>query len=231
MNGVHDMGGAHGFGEVPVDDDVRFHAEWERIVYGMDKAIRARGLNNIDEKRHAVERIDPATYLGSSYFERWLAALETNLLETGAVTADELDAARREVLTHDDPTAAVPERTDPELAAEIRSAFERPADYERPGAEPRFEPGEAVRVRNAHPEGHTRCPRYARRAEGEIESVHGNHVFPDANAHGEERAEPLYTVAFSARELWGPDAETPSDTICIDLWEPYLRPAEESDDE
>jgi hypothetical protein len=27
MNGIHDMGGMHGFGPVPVDDDARFHAE------------------------------------------------------------------------------------------------------------------------------------------------------------------------------------------------------------
>jgi len=54
-------------------------------------------------------------------------------------------------------------------------------------------------------------------------------VFPDANAHGEEQAEPLYTVAFEARELWGPDAENPGDTVHIDLWEPYLEPATEDD--
>lgn len=216
MNGVHDMGGMHGFGSVDVGDDAQFHADWERAVYAMDKLARARGLNNLDEKRHAIERIEPATYLGSTYFQRWLAALETLLVEKGELAETEL----REAL--EAPPEDVPERSDPELTAKARAAFERPADYERPGDEPQLSVGDPVRVRNDHPGGHTRCPRYVRRAAGEITTVHGIHVFPDANAHGEERAEPLYTVGFPATELWGPDAEDGDDVIHVDLWEPYL---------
>jgi nitrile hydratase len=49
-------------------------------------------------------------------------------------------------------------------------------------------------------------------------------VFPDTNAHGQgEQAQPLYSVRFDARELWGESAE-PNQAVHIDLWESYLRP-------
>ncbi|MGB2891851.1 MAG: SH3-like domain-containing protein, partial [Albidovulum sp.] len=80
--------------------------------------------------------------------------------------------------------------------------------------------------RNSHvPGGHTRLPAYAAGHVGQIELVHGPHVFPDTNAHGlGERPEPLYTVAFSAEDLWG-EAETQDDEVTLDLWESYLEPA------
>jgi nitrile hydratase len=55
--------------------------------------------------------------------------------------------------------------------------------------------------------------------------VHGTHVFPDTNAHGEgEQPRWLYSVAFDAAELWGPQGRG-GDTILLDLWEPYLERA------
>jgi nitrile hydratase len=230
MNGIHDMGGMHGFGPVPVDDDARFHADWERIVFAMVRTLRSQGVYNIDESRHGIERMDPTDYLASSYFERWLASLELNLTEKGYLSEAEIEAAVRRARDLEDPAELVPEHRDPEFADQVRDAFESPASFDRQGDDPRFAPGDRVRVRNSHPEGHTRCPRYVRRTNGDILDAHGTYVFPDASAHGEERAEPLYTVAFDAGEVWGPDAEHPDDTIHVDLWEPYLRPAAEDDD-
>ena len=222
MDGVHDMGGMHGFGPVP-EDDAQFHADWERAVYGMDKIAKAEGWFNIDEKRHAIERMEPADYLGATYFERWLDGLERLLVEKGHVTEAEIRAARAEF--EDDGDTAVPERESEALVRAVREAFGTDSDFERDGPEPSFEVGDRVRVRNDHPEGHTRCPRYVRRTEGEVVSVHGAHVLPDASAHGEERAEPLYTVGFAAGELWGPDHEA-DDTVHVDLWEGYLEEPE-----
>ncbi|WP_336346230.1 nitrile hydratase subunit beta [Halalkalicoccus ordinarius] len=222
MNGVHDMGGMHGFGAIATDDTAQFHADWERLVFSMDKAVKAQEIINIDQKRHAIERMGQAEYLRSTYFERWMAAIEIMLAEEGYLTPDELETRLEEVLVAEDPMNVVPNRTDPDLAARIREAFESEASFDRDPTEPAYEEGETVRVRNTHPEGHTRCPRYARRAVGEIETVHGTFIYPDTNAHGEERAEPLYTVGFDAAELWSIDAETPNDTVHIDLWEPYL---------
>lgn len=221
MDGVHDMGGMHGFGPVPEDDDAQFHADWERLVYGMDKIAKAEGAFNIDEKRHSIERMDPADYLGATYFERWLDGMERLLTEKGHVTAAELEAARERIDDAEDPDAVVGEREDEALVRAVREGFATDADFERDGPDPSFEAGDAVRVRNDHPEGHTRCPRYVRRAEGEVVTVHGSHVLPDASAHGEERAEPLYSVRFTAAELWGPDREA-DDAVHVDLWESYL---------
>jgi nitrile hydratase len=223
MDGVHDMGGMHGFGPVPMDD-AQFHADWERLVYGMDKIAKAEGAFNIDEKRHSIERMAPADYLGSTYFERWLDGMERLLVEKGYVTEAELEAARERIDAAEDPDAVVGEREDEELVRAVREGFGTDSDFERAGPDPSFAPGDGVVVRNDHPEGHTRCPRYVRRTEGEIVSVHGAHVLPDASAHGEERAEPLYTVGFDAEELWGPDREA-DDTVHVDLWESYLEEA------
>lgn len=219
MNGIHDMGGMHGFGDVDIEDDAAFHADWERVVYAMDRVLRSQGFASVDEKRHAIERMAPADYLTATYFERWIAALETLATEKNVVTDEELDAAIQEVLDSGD--EAVPTREDSDIAARAREAFEADAAYDREPQPPRFESGDDIRVRNMHPSGHTRCPRYARRARGTIDRIHGTYVFPDANAHGEEEAEPLYSVAFTAEELWGSDRES-DDIVYIDLWESYL---------
>ncbi|WP_089385985.1 nitrile hydratase subunit beta [Halorubrum vacuolatum] len=228
MNGIHDMGGMHGFGPVPVADDAQFHADWERLVFAMVKGVRPQGVYNIDRSRYGIERMDPAAYLSASYFERWLASLERNLIEADVVSAEEIEAAHERALTADDPADIVCDRRDPDLAAGVRAVFEADADFEREGDDPAFAVGDSVRVRNMHPEGHTRCPRYVRRTSGEVVEVHGNHVLPDASAHGEERAAPLYTVGFDVQDVWGSDAENREDTVHVDLWEPYLRADEES---
>ncbi|WP_329239413.1 hypothetical protein [Actinoallomurus sp. NBC_01490] len=85
MSRVHDMGGQSGFGPVPVgDDDAEpFHADWEARVYALTRALLRRGVFNLDEMRDAIERIPPREYLSASYYERWLAAIETILGEKG----------------------------------------------------------------------------------------------------------------------------------------------------
>ena len=88
-----------------------------------------------------------------------------------------------------------------------------------------FAAGDAVRARNINPLGHTRLPRYVRGRAGEITALHGAHVFPDSHAHGKgEDPRPLYAVRFTASELWG-EAANPRDSVCLDLWEPYLERA------
>jgi len=98
MNGVHDMGGMHGFG--PVErDEATFHGQWEKRVHALNALVRAAGIRNIDEGRHAIERMAPDAYLRSSYYERWLAALEALLTERGLVTTAELDVRAGEYLS------------------------------------------------------------------------------------------------------------------------------------
>src|SRR5918998_2146157 len=93
MNGPHDMGGMHGFGPVVREENEPvFHGEWEKRVYGVMRAAMARGVYNIDEMRHGIERMPPAEYLASSYYERWLSSAERLLAEKGVVSRDELEA-------------------------------------------------------------------------------------------------------------------------------------------
>jgi nitrile hydratase len=57
-----------------------------------------------------------------------------------------------------------------------------------------------------------------------VERVHGVFVLPDTHAHGQgECPEPLYSVRFAARDLWGDSAE-PHEHVNLDLWERYLLP-------
>jgi nitrile hydratase len=95
MDGIHDLGGMHGFGPIrPERDEPVFHQPWERRVFGMMIATFAGGQFNVDQFRHAIERMAPAHYLESSYYEHWLTALETLLVENGALTGDELGARK-----------------------------------------------------------------------------------------------------------------------------------------
>ena len=89
----------------------------------------------------------------------------------------------------------------------------------------KFKPGDAVVARNIHPVGHTRIPRYVRGRRGIIDRDHGVFVFPDSNAElAGETPQHVYSVRFTARELWG-DGAPARDVLYIDLWDDYLDPA------
>ncbi len=217
MNGVHDMGGMHGLGPVaPEPDEPVFHHDWERRVHAMVIASPTRG--NIDAGRHQRELIPGPDYLRMTYYEKWFAALCEMLVKSGAVSADELASG------HADPAA--PKAT-PRLAPDtVTAALSWQGSYRREvDAAPAFQVGEPVRARNLNPVGHTRLPRYVRGRLGVVESLHGAHIFPDVHAHGGgEDPRHLYTVRFTARELWGPDAAEHG-SVSLDLWEPYLERA------
>jgi nitrile hydratase len=225
VDGVHDLGGMHGFGPIDRDPDERgFHARWEAVVTAMQNAVM-RGVMNIDEFRHGIERMEPARYLGVTYFEKWLDGMSRVLVEKGVITADALDARTKFFEERpDEPASAalsVPPAGSASRAMPLMS-FRRDAT-----APPRFAPGDRVTTRNDHPTGHTRLPRYARGKRGTIARDYGTQVFPDTHAHGRgESPQPLYSVAFDARELWGESAE-PNTVIHLDLWESYLLPREQ----
>jgi len=57
-----------------------------------------------------------------------------------------------------------------------------------------------------------------------VVSDNGNHHLPDIRAATDDIVmQRLYTVSFTARELWGEQAN-PNDCVCLDLWESYLEP-------
>ena len=216
MNGAQDLGGQHGFGPVrPEPDEPVFHADWEKRVLAMNLTA-SRGRWNIDAGRHAIERIPGPDYLRMTYYEKWFVRLTTLAVERGVLTAAELETGRPEG------DKLTPSLTADRVAAMLSSGG--PTDRKIDVA-PAFKPGDAVRARNLNPTGHTRLPRYAKGKVGVIERHHGAHVLPDSNAHfhGEDPRH-LYTVRFTAAELWGA-APNARDAVCIDLWEPYLERA------
>jgi nitrile hydratase len=98
MNGVHDLGGMHGLGPIaPEADEPVFHTEWEGRMFALFMASFAGGHFNVDEFRHAIEKMAPAEYLQSSYYEHWLHAVETLLIERGVLTEAEITARMSEL--------------------------------------------------------------------------------------------------------------------------------------
>lgn len=195
MNGIHDMGGRHGFGRVAREaGEPVFHAPWEARVRVLAELLIVRGVFNVDAFRHAIERLEPAVYLTAGYYGRWLGAVESLVRELG----DGLAAGRIADPVHAQRAVAEP---------------------------PRFAPGDRVRTRNHQPAGHTRLPAYARQRHGRVVRRHGGWVFPDSNAHERgECPQHLYTVRFEGAELWGDGAEAGS-CVHLDLFESYLEPA------
>ncbi len=216
MNGPHDMGGAQGFGPVaPEADEPVFHSGWERRAAALSLAMGATGAWNIDMVRHARERIPPAEYLAASYYEKWLGGLERLVVEHGLATPAELESGE----------STSPAKKLPRVpaAADVPAILAKGSNYERKvSTPPAFKIGDRVRAKVMNPSGHTRLPRYVRGRSGVVARIHGAHVFPDSNSTGKgESPHWLYSVAFDAVELWGPEGRA-GDVVHLDLWEPYL---------
>ena len=84
----------------------------------------------------------------------------------------------------------------------------------------RFAPGETVRARGVDPSHHTRVPRSVRGHAGRIVDVTGTWPLADDMAvrSARPRVEPVYTVVFAARDLWGEGEHD----VLLELWESYL---------
>lgn len=203
MDGIHDMGGRQGFGPVRFTHDAKaFHAEWEVRANSLYALAVRRGLFNMDEYRHAIERMEPRHYLAASYYERSLTSLATLCVEKGLVTREELEARAG---------GAFP------LAAPSAPGRTNAASRER------FSPGDRVRVRLDHVPGHIRLPGYIRGKEGVVVSESPAYPFPDAHAHGvEAEDEPTYDVRFRSEDLWPSSAEPA--LVHVGVFQSYLEP-------
>jgi nitrile hydratase len=206
MDGVHDLGGLQGFGPVEIElDEPAFHEAWERRAFRANLATLIALRPSGGAWRHGIERMDPVHYLSSSYYEHWLTSASTLAVEAGLVSQAELDrrAGGHFPLSRPD-RGAPPESPEPDRTA------------------PRFGAGDGVRVREWHPLGHTRAPRYVQGKHGVIVRFDGASNFPDFEAHGGGQVlDPTYCVRFTARELWGQGGHH-GDVVHVDLWERYL---------
>mgnify|MGYP000253314091 FL=1 len=215
MDGIHDLGGQSGHSTLGYHrNEPVFKDRWEATVFTMVRAsAQAGAYTNIDQFRHAVERIDPKAYLEHGYYGRWLGAVETLFVEAGILT-----------------TAAITERAahlgaGPEDLIAARPSLTKiqatgiPAKRNPVGDAPWFKVGDPVHTVQASPLGHTRLPGYARNREGLITACQGLWPYPDLRAHGHgEQSQYLYTVTFKSLDLGFSEAFE----LNLDLFEPYL---------
>ncbi|MCH9729342.1 MAG: nitrile hydratase subunit beta [Actinomycetia bacterium] len=239
MAAPSDMGGqTEFFGRVIAEpNEPVFHHSWEARVFGLTLSLLPALGRNVDALRYAQERLPREIYL-SSYYRRWLAGLETRLVEAGYLGPDEVDARlageagtpgrRRISRTRRAATSRVmrlmlrPELPRglavyvlPRLLGNSRFALRRR----------RFSVGDRIQVRDTRAPGHTRQPGYVTGKPGVVVAHLGSTLFPDARAVGKRfRPQHLYTVAFDGGCLWGDDAE-PNTEVRVDLYEPYLESA------
>ncbi len=186
MDGMHDLGGRQGFGAVRYTIDApAFHASWEVRANSLYACAVRLGLFNMDEYRHAIERMEPRHYLAASYYERSLTSLATLCVEKGVFTQEALERRAQGRVPLALPSA--PGRTN--VAAR---------EY--------FVVGDRVRVRLDSVPGHMRMPGYIRGKPGVVVGVSPAYPFPDAHAHGvAAQDEPTCDVRFRSADLW-PDS-------------------------
>ncbi|HET6473944.1 MAG TPA: nitrile hydratase subunit beta [Pseudomonadales bacterium] len=204
MDGMHDLGGKQGFGRVRHALDAQvFHEPWERRVNALYSLAVRLGIFNMDEYRHAIERMEPRHYLSASYYERSLTSLATLCVEKGIVTREELERRAHGAFPLSAPSA--PGRTN------------------APARE-RYAIGDRVRVRADFVPGHIRMPGYIRGKTGVVVGESPPYPFPDAHAHGvPAEFEPTYDVRFRADDLWPNSADAA--LVHVGVFQSYLERA------
>jgi len=99
VEGVHDLGGKQGFGRVrypsaPHDE------KWRPLVRALLAFAVESRICNMDEFRHAIERMAPRHYISAPYFERHLTAIAVAVdifrVENGKI-AEHWDVMQEEV--------------------------------------------------------------------------------------------------------------------------------------
>ncbi len=202
MDGIHDLGGTQGFGPVRHSPKAQaFHAAWEKRVNAMYSLAVKHGVFNMDEYRHAIERMEPRHYMTAGYYERTLTSLATLLVEKGITTHAELTQGAQ---------GGFP------LARPIQ-----PGRSNHPQRQT-FKVGDKVSVRTDHVPGHHRLPAYVRGKTGTVVGVSPAYPFPDAHAHGiQADDEPTYDVRFNSADLWPQAADAAF--VHVGVFESYLQ--------
>ncbi len=201
MDGLHDLGGRQGFGPVVRQSQSEpFHNKAEICIAAMWVRLVHHGVYNMDEYRHAIERMEPRHYMAASYYERTFTAVVSLCVERGVFSAGELSAA-----------------------AGFEVPLSRPSREGRlAGAQlPDIRMGDRVRVKDDFVPGHIRMPGYIRGKEGVVVGISPLYPYPDAHGHGLESAwQCSFDVRFSSRHLWPEGAEDAE--IQVGVFHSYL---------
>ena len=83
----HDMGGQPAG---KIDFDQHDFALWEKRVDALCILATERGLFTVDGLRRALEDMGEEAFQTMSYYERWIAAVNQNLIENGTYSLEEL---------------------------------------------------------------------------------------------------------------------------------------------
>lgn len=97
MARVHDRGGRPGAG--PVDKSEHDLSWWEKRTDAIAMLLMSpqKRVMRVDELRRAIESMEPAAYEKSKYYERWLHAVETIMVEKGVLTREEIERKVKEL--------------------------------------------------------------------------------------------------------------------------------------
>ncbi|KAL3798039.1 hypothetical protein HJC23_012330 [Cyclotella cryptica] len=182
--------------------------DWEVRCHSLFAVLAVKGALTTDGLRRAIESLTPRQYATWTYYEKWAAGMTVLLLESGVVTAGELNEALFGTT----------------LSA--GSSFERA---------PLFASGDYVRVRAYRQDGnsglewqrpHSRVPGYIYGVRGVVERVCGEHKDPSFLAFGlQAPTVRLYRVRFQMKDIWPEyhhDGEDNSDVIEVEVYEPWL---------
>lgn len=204
MDGMHDLGGKQGFGRVRYSLRAEtFHEPWEKRVNALYSLAVKLGIFNMDEYRHAIERMEPRHYLSASYYERSLTSLATLCVEKGILTQEELERRAQGAFPLSSPSA--PGRSNVATRQTLKV-------------------GDKVTVKTDYVPGHVRMPGYIRGKSGVVVGVSPAYPFPDAHGHGiKADDEPTYDVRFDSRDLWSDSADQAF--VHVGVFESYLEKA------
>jgi nitrile hydratase len=204
MDGMHDLGGKQGFGRIRYSLRAEtFHEPWEKRVNALYSLAVKLGIFNMDEYRHAIERMEPRHYLSASYYERSLTSLATLCVEKGILTQEELERRAQGAFPLSSPSA--PGRGNVATRETLKV-------------------GDKVTVKTDYVPGHVRMPGYIRGKSGVVVGVSPAYPFPDAHGHGiKADDEPTYDVRFDSRDLWSDSADQAF--VHVGVFESYLERA------
>jgi nitrile hydratase len=201
MDGMHDLGGKQGFAPIVKEGNTSaFKEDWEVRVNALVGRLVGKHVFNMDEYRHAIERMAPQHYLTASYFERVYMSVATLCVEKCVFTKEELEQIEGREIVLSNPSA--PGRSHdaplPELAI-----------------------GDVVRVRELFIPGHIRMPAYVRGKVGRIVGKSPAYPFPDASGHGlESPRQVTFDVCFKSSDLWPNGSEEAE--VNVGLFHAYL---------
>ena len=162
------------------------------------------GIFNMDEYRHAIERMEPRHYLAASYYERSLTSLATLLRREGRGHARGARAARRR--------------------ARSRSRWPSAPGRGNAATRERFAPAIACAYAPTTCPATCACPATSAARPASSSASRRAYPFPDAHAHGvAAEDEPTYDVRFRTEELWPSSAEAA--LVHVGVFQSYLERA------